>query len=141
MHPPRAEKILDLVNRPAQPRADQIASLENARNHQDVKTWWPEVQQIAQAHQTDHSPTLNEWIELALLGACVGFVERDLAPILPAHQYVYARIIGDISEVYYQIQQQGLDYDHDYMRFVLFDFGVQCIYHLDWELYLSQELY
>ncbi|MBF0276973.1 MAG: hypothetical protein HQM13_04255 [SAR324 cluster bacterium] len=102
-----------------------------------VKQWWNELRPFFESVE---NLELREWISLAFLGACVGFTERNLHPGHPEHQYLYPKFVEEITAVFLQLEGES-GYDLEDIQFELYDYGIKCVYHLDWNLYMSKEFY
>ena len=87
------------------------------------------------------NPILREWLKLAFIGTLMGFMERGLLSQDPNHQYIYSSIIEDVRKMFDHLQEAGGDLESDFLKYQIYDYGVQWVYYLDWSLYLSQELY
>lgn len=130
-----AIKSRNTVDEPT--KKQQLSQIPSAKEMQ-VKDGWKALLPLLQ-HVEDSE--LWEWISLAFLGVCVGFAQRNLLPSHPEHQYLYPQIIEEMSKTYEQLRQEGFQYDWDEVRFEIYDYGINCAYHLDWKLYLSKECY
>ena len=84
---------------------------------------------------------LADFFRFALLGLCVGFSDRYLSPHLKAHTAIVPALLEDIRGVFDQLKAMGADYDPEVFRFNAYDYGVHKAYYLDWQLYLSKDLY
>lgn len=84
---------------------------------------------------------LADYLRYALLGVCLGFIERDLSPYVGEHLAIIPPLLDDIRAVYERVQAQGADVDVNEFRFRAFDYGVHKAYYLDWTLYMSREPY
>ncbi|MBF0288115.1 MAG: hypothetical protein HQM14_09880 [SAR324 cluster bacterium] len=140
--PSRAHALVSAVQ-----QAHTIDEVQKKKNTELVKSsseiravheWWKQL-----SPTLDHieNEQLQEWISLAFLGACVGFVERNLLADHPDHQYLYQQLIREITGVYDQLQDTQYACDLDSIKYQLYDYGVQGVYYLDWKLYMSKELY
>lgn len=89
----------------------------------------------------ESDPELTEYFEFALMGLTVGFVDRDLSPFLPAHTALIPVVLGDIRQVYRQVMEAGTDYSPEEFIFRAYDYGIHKAYYLDWDLYMSHEMY
>lgn len=130
-----AIKSRNTVDEPT--KKQQLSQIPSAKEMQ-VKDGWKALLPLLR-HVEDSE--LREWISLAFLGVCVGFAQRNLLPSHPEHQYLYPQIIEEMSKTYEQLRQEGFQYDWDEVRFEIYDYGINCAYHLDWKLYLSKECY
>jgi hypothetical protein len=84
---------------------------------------------------------LAEYERLALLGVSAGFVERHLSPHLAAHTAIIPPLIEEIRSVYREVKRLGMPYSAEEFRLRAFHYGVHKASYLDWQLYLSKELY
>ena len=84
---------------------------------------------------------LQEFLTLAILGVCQGFEERNLDPGLPEHREVFSNIIKDVKGLIQKITVPSNGKELQSLKKQVFDFGMQWVYYLDWELYMSKELY
>ena len=84
---------------------------------------------------------LNELLMLANLGICAGFVERSLRPGVPEHQELFGVVQNDIRSAYQQMQENQMQFDATYLKYQVYDYGIQRVYYLDWLLYISKECY
>ncbi|PJZ56672.1 LIC_11502 family protein [Leptospira barantonii] len=79
----------------------------------------------------------------AVVGALKGFQERDLRPFHTNHKYVFAEL-G--SEVLKTVEVSGSIEDfseEDRIKLLKdsFEYGIRKVYHLEWKLYTSREIY
>ncbi|MBI3992392.1 MAG: hypothetical protein HY342_03890 [Candidatus Lambdaproteobacteria bacterium] len=88
----------------------------------------------------DEEP-LAEFLRLALLGVAVGFVERNLSPHLEQHRAIVPPLLDDIRGVYRKAIARHAPYDADEFRHRAYHYGVHKASYLDWDLYLSHEMY
>lgn len=103
---------------------------------------WPQLAEVWSAKlPAQESPGLDHWRQLALLGLWVGLRERNLDPARPEHQAVLPRVLEDVSGAFRQLCESGGNPNAPAVRWQVYDFGVQWAYYLDWDLYMSQELY
>lgn len=141
MQEPSINALLDSANIPGPEKKDREQKLELIKKNREiekVKRWWTELLPMV-ANVKDK--TLCEWLKLALLGTCVGFAERNLLPQNPLHQYIFPRIIKDVTDMYNKLRQSNISFDSDYIKYQVYDFGIQWVYYMDWDVYMSQELY
>jgi hypothetical protein len=80
-------------------------------------------------------------LRYALLGLCLGFVERDLSPFFGPHLEIVTPMLEDIQSVYAQLDERNQLPEPDRFRYRCFDYGVHKAYYLDWTLYMSKECY
>ncbi|MBF0352252.1 MAG: hypothetical protein HQM11_14560 [SAR324 cluster bacterium] len=117
---------------------EKLESLQNSSLGDSVRQRWEELLPMV----TDiGNQMLRQWLELALLGTCTGFAERNLSATHPDHQYIYPRIIEDVTAMFEHFQRNALSLDSAAVEFQVFDYGIQWVYYLDWDLYMSKELY
>jgi hypothetical protein len=83
----------------------------------------------------------REMLQYALLGLCLGFIERDLSPFVAEHLAIVPPMLEDVRSVYDQAAVQSSAIDPEEFRFRAFDYGVHKAYYLDWTLYMSKECY
>lgn len=103
---------------------------------------WPRLAEVWSARLPVPEPSgLANWQRLALLGVWVGFHERNLDPSRPEHQAVLPRVLKDVGGAFRQLRESGGNPDDPAVCWQVYDFGIQWAYYLDWELYMSQELY
>ncbi|MCZ6553170.1 MAG: hypothetical protein O7A67_05145 [SAR324 cluster bacterium] len=141
LNPDRKELFASLVEMPGmgEPREEQsqalirrVESMEKARDWLGVfEQFLPEAAAAA----------LQEYLRFALLGLCLGFIERELSPYVAEHLAIVPPLLEDIRSVHEQIQSRGADVDAEEFRFRAFDYGVHKAYYLDWTLYMSREPY
>ncbi|ABJ76029.1 MULTISPECIES: LIC_11502 family protein [Leptospira] len=79
----------------------------------------------------------------SILGALKGFNERDLKPFYINHKYIFSELR---SEVLKTIEvTDSIDTIPNENRIKLlkeaFDYGIRKVYHLEWKLYTSREIY
>ena len=84
---------------------------------------------------------LQEFLNLAILGVCQGFEERNLDPGLPKHREVFSHVIKDVKGLIQKIPVPSNVKELQRLKKQVFDFGTQWVYYLDWKLYMSKELY
>lgn len=84
---------------------------------------------------------LADFHRFALMGLCVGFSDRHLSPHLPAHTAIIPPLLEEIRGVFEQLKTMGADYDAEEFRFNAYEYGVHKAYYLDWQLYLSKDMY
>jgi hypothetical protein len=137
MRPPQIE-----MSTPAQvpeTREHPLAVLQRTPQWQELLRCWEARRQ--QWVSAAASPSLQEWQALVLLGTCVGFFERELRPDAAAHQYIFPRLLEDVNRLHEQLSAQATDLHSPALLHQVFDYGVQWVYYMDWDLYISQELY
>ena len=84
---------------------------------------------------------LQDFLNLAILGVCQGFEERNLDPGLPEHREVFSHVIKDVKGLIQKIPVPSNGKELQSLKKQVFDFGTQWVYYLDWKLYMSKELY
>jgi len=85
--------------------------------------------------------SLREVLQYALLGLCLGFVERDLSPYVAEHLAIVPPMLEDVRSVFAQVEARGLAVEPEQFRFRAFDYGLHKATYLDWTLYMSKEFY
>jgi hypothetical protein len=100
--------------------------------------WLSELERFLPAPD---APELDEYYRCALMGVVVGFEDRNLSPYLEQHTAIVPPLLTDIRTVYEQVRRSGAQYSPEEFVFRAFDYGIHKAYYLDWQLYLSQELY
>jgi len=84
---------------------------------------------------------LDEYYHCALMGLVVGFGDRNLSPYLAEHTAIIAPLLEDIRSVFEQVKAAGAPYSREAFIFRAFDYGIHKAYYLDWDLYLSHDMY
>jgi hypothetical protein len=84
---------------------------------------------------------LDEYYRYALMGVVVGFGDRNLSPYLPQHTAMLAPLLEDIRAVYERIKSSAAPYSVEEFIFRAYDYGIHKAYYLDWDLYLSHDMY
>jgi len=139
MKPPDITQHLDLS------LLDSYSSENSALTRLRTSNEWAQVREYWELClpllNSSEEPQLHEWLKILLLGACAGFVERNLNPNHPAHSFIFPRMIEDVQAMYYELKEQSEDIDAPEITEQVFDFGIQWVYYLDWKVYISQELY
>ena len=103
---------------------------------------WLRLAKVWSASLPVPEPTgLAIWQQLALLGVWTGMQERKLDPARPEHQAVLPRVLEDVGGAFQQLCESGGNPGDVTVRRQVYDFGIQWAYYLDWDLYMSQELY
>ena len=97
-------------------------------------------------HLSQHLPAVQEaelgrYFRFALLGVCAGFMERGLSPYLPEHVEIIAPLLADIQGVFDRIQSMNAAYSPEEFCQQAYAYGVHEATYLDWDLYLSKEMY
>ena len=128
--------ILRSADEPAPPRQEVVQ--ERVQVHSDFQVWL----RALEVHLPPPSdPELDGYYHDALMGLVVGFGDRNLSPYLPQHTAVIAPMLADIRAVFEQIQASGRAYSREEFVFRAFDYGIHKAYYLDWDLYLSKDMY
>jgi len=105
---------------------------------EDVRQWFAALEPLL---PPEDDPQLAEFLRLAVMGVCVGFIDRHLSPEVEAHRAIVPLLLDDIQSVYAQLKALGATIDRDQFRWRAFDYGIHKAYYLDWTLYLSREPY
>ena len=74
---------------------------------------------------------LQEFLNLAILGVCQGFEERNLDPGLPEHREVFSHVIKDVTGLIQKIPFPSNGEELQSLKKQVFDFGTQWVYYLD----------
>ncbi|AAN49653.2 hypothetical protein RBB68_07530 [Leptospira interrogans] len=74
----------------------------------------------------------------SVLGALKGFEERDLKPFHVNHKPIFTEIGSEILNTEFN---PILNEDKIQILKNAFDYGIRKVYHLEWKLYTSKELY
>lgn len=90
---------------------------------------------------SDGDPALGEYQYCALMGVVVGMRDRDLSPFEADHTEIIPPLMEDIRSVYDQILASGAAYSHEGFIYRAYDYGIHKAYYLDWDRYMSHELY
>lgn len=138
---PDKQELLALILRPeAAPAA--LAPAERVRAKTEVHSDFAEWLRALEGHLPPPSdPELDEYYRYALMGLVVGFGDRNLSPFLPQHTAIIAPLLADIAAVFAQIKASGAPYSPEEFVFRAFDYGIHKAYYLDWDLYLSHDMY
>ncbi|HEV8523958.1 MAG TPA: hypothetical protein VGQ71_05620 [Terriglobales bacterium] len=121
-----------------QAREETLALLARTRNDAQVREW---MQHLAAYLPRDAPSPLDEYLRLALLGVCAGFLERTLSPYAPQHEEIIPPLMEEITAVFDQVRAMGSAYDVDEFRYRAFHYGLHKACYLDWRLYLSNTCY
>lgn len=79
----------------------------------------------------------------SVVGALKGFQERELKPFHTNHKYVFAELGSEVLktvEVSGSIENISQE-DRIKILKESFDYGIRKVYHLEWKLYTSREIY
>jgi len=139
MHPDR-DSLLASVSVPTAQGAieDTRALIQRAHSLEKVREWLRVFDPLLPA---DAEEPLVEYLRFALLGLCLGFVERDLSPYHGEHLAIVPAMLADIRTVFEKLLAMGQPVEADVFRHRCFDYGVHKAYYLDWTLYMSKECY
>ena len=103
------------------------SSIETKKCFSDFReTWKRQSQELKQP--------LQEFLNLAILGVCQGFEERNLDPGLPEHREVFFHVIKDVKGLIKKILVPSNGKELQRLKRQVFDFGTQWVYYLDWKL-------
>ena len=130
-NPDRNELFASLVEAPGmgEPREEQSQALiRRVESMEQARDWLGVFEQFL---PEDAADALREYLRFALLGVCLGFVERELSPYVAEHLTIVPPLLEDIRSVYEQIQSRETDVDAEEFRFRAFDYGVHKAYYLD----------
>lgn len=133
-------ELLALIVRGSESPTHAAAAKMRARieTHSAFDVWLKELER----HLPPPSdPELDGYYRDALMGLVVGFGDRNLSPYLEAHTAIIAPMLADIRAVFEQIKTGGQPYSVDEFTFRAFDYGIHKAYYLDWDLYLSHDMY
>ncbi|MFB5649697.1 hypothetical protein ACE5IS_03535 [Leptospira wolffii] len=86
----------------------------------------------------ERSRPLGRILLAGILGALRGFSERGLSPFLPLHKPIFKEICNDLREAYSFL---ALEENEKMVLQEAAEFGTKKVYHLEWKLYSSQELF
>jgi hypothetical protein len=115
--------------------------IKRDKNWQKLQDCWEsQIKKWISDKFKEKSP-LNDWERLVLLGTCIGFHQRNLNCNDPSHQYIYPKILIDVQNLFPEFIKEGADPNHPDILNQVIDFGIQWVYYMDWDLYMSQELY
>ena len=123
---------------PAERTEETRALIRRANTLEKAREWLKVFDQFI---PPDVEEPLLEYLRFALLGLCLGFVERELSPYLAEHLAIVPPMLEDIRAVYEKLEQMGVKPDPQEWRYRCFDYGVHKAYYLDWTLYMSKEFY
>jgi len=132
------EQLLQEMLQPEGTPAESRALITRAAAEPPVVELMRELQRYIPADAGDE---LSDFFRFALLGVSVGFRERNLSPRDQAHLAIIPPLLDDIRSVYDRLHELGTAYDREEFRFRAYDYGIHKAYYLDWQLYLSKELY
>jgi hypothetical protein len=139
MNPDRENLLTALVSpAPAEALEQTRALIRDAGTTERAREWLPAFDPFLPA---EVEAPLLEYLRYAVLGLCLGFVERDLSPFHQEHLAIVAPMLADIRSVFEQLAEMRRLPDPEQFRFRCFDYGVHKAYYLDWTLYMSKECY
>ncbi|MCE9499505.1 MAG: hypothetical protein K8R21_03240 [Leptospira sp.] len=99
----------------------------------------PQLEKILIDFPEIRTDFLKKGITSSILGALYAFHDRQLHPFADEHYTVFSRIHSDITQVYGEYG--NLINDPEIWLFETFDYGINQVYYLDWQLYLSKMCY
>ena len=142
---PDKQELLSLILRPepigeAEPAAESVAGRVQARSevHSDFEVWLRELERFL---PPPSDAELDDYYRYALMGMVVGFGDRNLSPYVAQHTAIIPPLLEDIRSVYQQVRASGAAYSSEEFIFRAFDYGIHKAYYLDWDLYLSHDMY
>ena len=141
MNPNRDTLLASLRERPRDATArdhETRALVQRAGTLEKAREWLRVFEQFL---PPGAEGSLREVLQFALLGLCLGFVERDLSPFVAEHLAIVPPMLEDVQSVYNQADAQGFAVAPEEFRFRAFDYGIHKAYYLDWTLYMSKECY
>ena len=118
------------------PPAQRFQARAQAR--EEFRAWLRELERFLPA---PGERELDDYYRCALMGVVVGFEDRDLSPYLAQHTAIIPLLLKDIRAVYEQVRRSGACYSPEEFVFRAFDYGIHKAYYLDWDLYLSHDMY
>ncbi|EQA47002.1 hypothetical protein LEP1GSC050_1125 [Leptospira broomii serovar Hurstbridge str. 5399] len=89
--------------------------------------------------QMNDNSLLNRCLLAGLVGALKGFSERELSPFLPTHKTIFPEIKKELTEIFSTLVINESD-EPSWLR-ESFEYGTKKVYHLEWKLYSSKELF
>ena len=57
------------------------------------------------------------------------------------NEYECVKDNNHFKKSHIMLHQDHINYDPDYIKYQVCDFGIQWVYYMDWDVYMSQELY
>ena len=118
------------------PRSEML--LAESLRQPEMAPW---LEHLSQHLPAVREPELARYFRFALLGVCAGFMERGLSPYLPEHVEIIAPLLADIQGVFDRIQSMNAAYSPEEFCQQAYAYGVHKATYLDWDLYLSKEMY
>ncbi|MDV6237056.1 hypothetical protein CH379_015605 [Leptospira ellisii] len=79
----------------------------------------------------------------SVVGALRGFQERELKPFHSNHKTVFPELCSEIFKVVPVPSSSAFLSDEERIRSLkeAFEYGIRKVYHLEWKLYTSREIY
>ncbi|MBW0434302.1 LIC_11502 family protein [Leptospira yasudae] len=79
----------------------------------------------------------------SVVGALKGFAERDLKPFHANHKYVFSELGSEVLKTLEVADTIDTISNEDRIKLLkeAFDYGIRKVYHLEWKLYTSREIY
>lgn len=142
--PPKQDKddLLALILQPERPQEPPAPPEERWQARTEVHSHFAEWLRELERHLPPPGDSeLDDYYRYALMGLVVGFGDRNLSPYVEAHAAIIPVLLEDIRQVYERIKTSGATYSKEEFIFRAFDYGIHKAYWLDWDLYLSKELY
>ena len=139
MKKPKVERLLERDHRGTFPE-ESLPTVKDEFSIETMKCFSTFSKTLKLQFQELEQP-LQEFLNLAILGVCQGFEERNLDPGLPEHREVFSHVIKDVKGLIQKIPVPSNGKELQRLKKQVFDFGTQWVYYLDWELYMSKELY
>ena len=139
MKKPKVDKLLEWDHVSTFPEE----SLPTVKDEFSIKTkkCFSTFSKILKLQFQELEQPLQEFLNLAILGVCQGFEERNLDPGLPEHREVFSHVIKDVKGLIQKIPVPSNGKELQSLKKQVFDYGTQWVYYLDWKLYMSKELY
>ncbi|AXR61565.1 LIC_11502 family protein [Leptospira mayottensis] len=79
----------------------------------------------------------------SILGVLKGFNERDLKPFHVSHKYIFSELRSEVLETIEVTDSINTISNENRIKLLkeAFDYGIRKVYHLEWKLYTSREIY
>ncbi len=79
----------------------------------------------------------------SVVGALRGFQERDLKPFHANHKYIFGELSSEILNTMKDIGSIDQISNEERIKILkeAFEFGIRKVYHLEWKLYTSREIF
>jgi len=146
---PDKDELLALILRPQSPLAGRApaaaappAPVERFHSRAKVRSEFRDWLRELERHLPPPSdPELDDYYRYALMGVVVGFGDRNLSPYLPEHTAILPHLLEDIRVVFERVKSSDAPYSVEEFIFRAFDYGIHKAYYLDWDLYLSHDMY